>query len=174
VWRRRVALSVVDAARILEVSEDQVRQRIASDAIPYATLANREHRVQIREEHVRESGNVERQFILVSIGEAPPWISEPTRAVLPDLQTRDPIAKLVLHAKQDAVAPGAGIIRGLAEPGLRGGRGSAIPRTADRSTLLVASRIFCRMRSWTWTAATGRPAYASEVTRDRGRERGSV
>jgi hypothetical protein len=60
----------------------------------------------------------------------------------PGLQSRDPIAKLVLHAKQEAIAPEAGIILGLAEAGLRGGRGSAIPRIPHRPTLFVSVAAF--------------------------------
>jgi hypothetical protein len=133
---------VTDVARVLEVSEDQVREWIGSGIVQHTTLANGEHRVRIREESLGIPGDMERQFVLVSIGDVPPWVREPTRAVLPDLQSRDPIAKLVLHAKQDAIAPEAGIVLGLAEAGLRGGRGSAVPRIPHRPTLLVAVAAF--------------------------------
>jgi hypothetical protein len=133
---------VTDVARVLEVSEDQVREWIGSGIVQHTTLANGEHRVRIREESMGIPGDMERRFVLVSIGDVPPWVCEPTRAILPDLQSRDPIAKVVLDAKQEAVAPEAGIILGLAEAGLRGGRGGAIPRIPHRPTLFVSVAAF--------------------------------
>jgi hypothetical protein len=54
---------------------------------------------------------------LVSVGELPSWISEVTRDVLAHLQTHDPIARLILDAKQGAFAPEAGIVLGSRRQG---------------------------------------------------------
>jgi hypothetical protein len=69
-------------------------------------------------------GSAGRQFVLVSVGELPPWISEATRDV-------SQISRLTVGA----IAPEAGIVLGLAEAGGWGGRGSFGPRSSDRPSL---------------------------------------
>lgn len=64
-----------------------------------------------------EPGSAGRQFVLLSVGELALGISEATRDVLADLQTHDPIATLILDAKQGAFAPEAGTVLGSRRQG---------------------------------------------------------
>ena len=83
----------------LRDGEDQVRRWIGSDAIEDAAPDDGEHRPGICEARLRVPGSAGRQFVLLSVGELAPWISEATRDVLADLKTHDPIARLILDAK---------------------------------------------------------------------------
>jgi hypothetical protein len=101
----------------LRDGEDQVRRWIASDAIEYPAPDDGEHRPGICEERLRVPGSAGRQFVLLSVGEPAPWIREATRDVLADLQTHDPIARLILDATQGAFGPQARIVLGSRRQG---------------------------------------------------------